>query len=186
MKIAVVSDVHGNVPALEAVVDDIEKWHPDEVIVNGDLVNRGPYSLMGLRYIQKCYPLAHILKGNHESFVLACADKQRDPAEPDFDLYRFTYWTANNLGQAIEEIKDWPDHLDLTELDGGSTFHITHGSRLGNRSGIYAETCDDELAAKLGDPCDLFVASHTHKPLIRHFNETLVVNTGSVGQPFRR
>jgi len=39
------------------------------------------------------------------------------------------------------------------------------------------------LPAKLGEPRDLFVGSHTHKPLLRRFNATLVVNTGSVGQP---
>lgn len=184
MKIAVLSDIHGNVPALEAVFDDLEQWRPDQVIFNGDVVNRGPYSLRGLQCIHKHYPSAHLLKGNHENFVLSCAETPQNPDTPEFDLYRFTHWTANTLGQTVEDIRLWPDHLDLTELEDGSTFHITHGSRLGNRSGIEAETPDEELAAKLGAPCDLFIASHTHKPLVRRFNGTLVVNTGSVGQPF--
>src|SRR5690606_27805253 len=77
----------------------------------------------------------------------------------------------------------WRDQLDLTDLEQGSSVHITHGSRLGNRDGISARTQDEELPAKLGKPRDLFVGSHTHKPLLRRFNGTLVVNTGSVGQP---
>ena len=72
---------------------------------------------------------------------------------------------------------------DLTGLDDGASLHITHGSRLGNRDGISARTREDELAGKLGEPRDLFIGSHTHKPLHRRFEGRLVVNTGSVGQP---
>lgn len=41
MKIAILSDIHGNLPALQTVADDIARWQPDQVIVNGDIVNRG-------------------------------------------------------------------------------------------------------------------------------------------------
>ena len=44
MKIALLSDIHGNVAALQAVLADIDAWQPDQVIVNGDVVNRGPDS----------------------------------------------------------------------------------------------------------------------------------------------
>jgi putative phosphoesterase len=183
MKIAVLSDIHGNVPALEAVLDDIERWRPDQVIVNGDLVNRGPYSLECLRLLDTRIPHYCSLKGNHESFVLYCADNPEDPEDPAADLRRFAYWTCERLGpQALEQLRAWDDHIDLTDLEGGS-FHVTHGSRLGNRDSIHARTNDEELPAKLGDSRDLFVASHTHQPLLRRFNDTLVVNVGSVGQP---
>jgi predicted phosphodiesterase len=184
MKIAVLSDIHGNVPALEAALEDLERWRPDEVIVNGDLVSRGPYSLEVLRLLQTRRPDCRFLTGNHETFVLSCADATPDPDDPTFDLRRFAHWSADRLGAAVEEIRAWDDHLDLTDLDDGSSVHITHGSRLGNRSGIQPETSDDDMAAKLGDPRDLFIGSHTHRPLLRRFNGTLVVNTGSVGQPF--
>ncbi|MGA7801151.1 MAG: metallophosphoesterase family protein [Gammaproteobacteria bacterium] len=182
MKIAVLSDVHGNVPALEAVLDDIHIWEPDQVIVNGDLVSRGPYSLQCLRLVQARLPGCRLLKGNHESFVLSCADQPRDPAGPTFDLDRFAQWTAQQLGAAVEEIRAWDDSVDLDDPDGGSA-HVTHGSRLGNREGIYPQIDDELLAARLGEPRDLFVGSHTHMPLLRRFNGTLVANTGSVGQP---
>jgi predicted phosphodiesterase len=182
MKIAVLSDIHGNVPALEAVLDDMAQWRPDEVIVNGDLVSRGPYSLESLGLIQTHYPHARFLKGNHEELVLSCADDPRDPADPMFDLYRFAQWTATRLRDTLDEIRDWPESIDLTDLEGG-LLHITHGSRLGNRAGIHPETTDDELSLKLGEPRDLFIASHTHRPLVRCYNGTLVVNVGSVGQP---
>jgi predicted phosphodiesterase len=184
VKIAVLSDIHGNVPALEAVLDDIERWRPDEVIVNGDVVSRGPYSLACLRLLQARLPDSRLLTGNHETYVLACVDRPPTPDEPTYDISRFAQWTASQLGAAVDELRGWGDHVDLAGLEGDSSVHVTHGSRLGNRSGITPETSDDDLAKKLGDPRALFIGSHTHRPLIREFNGKLVVNTGSVGQPF--
>ncbi len=183
MKIAVLSDVHGNVPALEAVLCDIEAWRPDEVIVNGDLINRGPYSLACLRLAQSRLPQCRFLKGNHEAFVLAASGAPGDPDDPTFDLNRMAWWTCAQLGAAVDEVRGWADHIDLTDLEGGS-LHITHGSRRSNREGIHPEMSEEELAARLGDPRALFIASHTHKPFVSRFNGNLVVNIGSVGQPF--
>lgn len=183
MKIAVLSDVHGNVPALEAVLEDLEAWQPDDVIVNGDLINRGPYSLAVLRLLEQRVPGCRFLKGNHESYVLRIAEMLADPESPGHDLDRFARWTADQMGEALERIARWADHLDLTDLPGGASFHVTHGSRLGNRDGIHPETDESRLAEKIGDPRDLFIGSHTHRPLLRRFQGNLVVNTGSVGQP---
>jgi len=186
MKIAVLSDVHGNVPALEAVLEDIAAWQPDRVIVNGDLINRGPDSPGVYRLLLSQVPQAILVKGNHETFTLRCADRPIPPRDdPRHDLEGFGRYTVRQMGQALDEVRPWPDHLDFTTDDGGS-IHITHGSRLGNREGILPETEGEELRAKLGEQRDLFIASHTHKPFIRHVDETLVVNTGSVGAPFDR
>lgn len=183
MKLAVLSDIHGNVPALAAVLDDIERWGADHLIVNGDLVSRGPHSLECLRLLQARAPGSHFLTGNHETYVLRCADQPADPESPTHDIDRFADWALRQLGAAVDDIRAWDDHLDLTDLEGAATAHVTHGSRLGNRDGISARTRDDDLPAKLGEPRALFIGSHTHRPLLRRFNGTLVVNTGSVGQP---
>lgn len=183
MKIAVLSDVHGNIPALEAVLEDILQWGADELIVNGDLINRGPYSLEVLRLLQNEWPAARFLRGNHENWVLYSAEQGPEPQSLTYEIDRFAHLTVSQMGEALSEVAAWDDHLDLTELEGG-TLHITHGSRLGDRHGIQPECDGEELAEKLGDPRDLFVASHTHRAFSRHFNGTLVINTGSVGQPF--
>jgi len=67
MKIAILSDIHGNLPALQAVAADIERWQPDLVVVNGEIVNAGPCS-------PSCIHLMHqqasfgwqVLRRNHE------------------------------------------------------------------------------------------------------------------------
>lgn len=183
MKLAVLSDVHGNVPALDAVLEDIAAWGADQVIVNGDLVSRGPCSRACLRLLRRARPGAHLLAGNHECYVLHCADTPVDPASPTHDIDRFARWAVAELGEALEELRAWDDHLDLTDLEAGASVHITHGSMLGNREGMSARLSDAELAARVGDPRDLFIGSHTHKPMLRALPDTLVVNTGSVGQP---
>ncbi len=186
MKIAVLSDIHGNVPALEAVLEDIERWQPDEVIVNGDLVNRGPLSLDALRLLQQRVPSSRMLMGNHERFVLSSVDNPSTPDQPTYELDLMAGWSARQLGDEVESLRRFPTHIDLTDLEGGSSLHITHGSRLGDREGIHPETEGDELARKLGEPRALFVSSHTHRAFIRDFNGALVTNTGSVGQPMDR
>lgn len=183
MKIAVLSDIHGNRPALEAVLDDIARFAPDAVVVNGDLVNRGPYSRDCLLRLRSAFPAARFLSGNHETYVLACADDPGDPAAPTYDMRRFTDWTVRQLGDELDALRHWPDHLDLADPAGG-LLHVTHGTRLGNRDGIHPDTAEADLPAKLGDPRDLFVTGHTHKPLVRRFGATCIVNAGSVGAPF--
>ncbi len=185
MKIAVLSDVHGNLPALEVVLEDIARWSPDRVIVNGDLINRGPCSLQVLQLLLQQHSDSTLLKGNHETFVLACGSKEEPRSGPVYEIRRFTHWTYAQLGVEMNRIATWDDSLDLDELDGGS-LHVTHGTRLGNRDGITPRTEEHELPKKIGDRRDLFVTSHTHWPFVRAYHGTLLVNSGSVGSPFDR
>jgi len=185
MKIAVLSDIHGNVPALEAVLADLDQWGPERVVVNGDLINRGPNSLPVLQMLLERLPTAVFLKGNHETYVLQCLEEDFPRDGPRYEMHRFAWWTFHQLGEEMRRVASWAANMDLTDLDGGS-LHFTHGSRLGNRDGISPRTTDEELPAKLGDRRDLFVASHTHLPMIRDFQGVLVVNSGSVGAPFDR
>ena len=53
MKIALLSDIHGNLPALHAVSEHLETWQPDQVIINGDIINRGPCSLETWQFVQQ-------------------------------------------------------------------------------------------------------------------------------------
>ncbi len=185
MKLAVISDIHGNVAALEAVIEDMESWRPDQVIINGDLINRGPDSRDCMELVKKHLGRSHILKGNHEEYVLECAAREFVPGDQYHELHRFAHWTIDQLGPLIEEVHGWHDHLDLTDPEGGE-FHVTHGTRLGKRDGIRSNTGREQLPEKLGNPGRLFITAHTHQPLVLDFDGTKVVNVGSVGSPFDR
>ena len=72
MKLAVIADIHANLPALRAVLDHVDAWQPDAVVVAGDIVNRG-LGAECLRLVLERQRLAgwRLVLGNHEEYVIA-------------------------------------------------------------------------------------------------------------------
>lgn len=185
MKVAVFSDVQGNLPAMEVAVEHILAWDPDLVVMDGDLVNRGPSSAACLDLFETLRQERGWLPvlGNHEVWVLRCAAQA--PATPlEADMRRFADWTLAQLAGREEHLESWPDHLTLHAPGDGSWVHVTHGTMAGSRDGISASVPDADLAAKLPPDIALFVTAHTHKPLERRLGATRILNVGSVGSPF--
>ncbi len=181
MKLAVLSDIHGNLPALRAVLDDIEKWQPDQVVVNGDVVNRGPFSRACLQLLLD--RRWQIIEGNHEAYVLETAASTEIQDELSFEINRHCYWTCDDLGDHIDDLAELPALVTLAAPDGGE-IRVTHASMQSNRSGIYPFSTDEQIKALMGQPPALFLVGHTHRPLMRRLNGSLVVNSGAVGLPF--
>jgi predicted phosphodiesterase len=191
MKIAVLSDIHANFAALQAVAEDIAAWAPDQVVMAGDLVNRGPRPAECLRFVQEQQrsrePRGWLsVVGNHEQFVIRHAHEHADPGEPQFEIRRSSYWTYQQLGRDVAALEAMPYALDLTTPDRhASRVRIAHASMRGTRDGVYEATTDDELRDQIGTPAPaVFCVGHTHMPLVRQVNGTLVVNAGSAGLPF--
>lgn len=185
MKIAVISDIHGNMPALETVTEDLEKWRPDLVVVDGDIVNRGPCSLATWQFVQKQVAENdwRVVKGNHEDYVLDCATPAQQFDPPTIKIRQYAQWTYEQLNGQITELAALPDEFSLHARDG-SEFRVVHASMRDNRDGIYPMTSDEELREQIAPAPAVFVTGHTHRPLIRQIDHTLVVNIGAVGAPF--
>jgi putative phosphoesterase len=185
MKIAVLSDIHGNLPALQTVADDIKSWRPDMVVVAGDVVNRGPLSLDCLKFVQEKQASAgwRVVRGNHEDYLLACARPEAPRQGPQYELWRFAFWTYHQLNGELLSLQQMPERFTWTAPDG-SEFRVVHGSMKNNRDGVYPENNDALLYEQIAPVPAVFVAAHTHRPLIRRFNDSLVVNVGAVGSPF--
>jgi hypothetical protein len=99
------------------------------------------------------------------------------------DVHRGSRWTYEQLGGEVASLDAMPFDLSLHAPDGGEV-RVTHASIRGLRDGIYPWTTNEELELKIGRPPALFLVGHTHLPLIRQLNGTLVVNAGSSGLPF--
>jgi predicted phosphodiesterase len=185
MKLAVLADIHGNFTALQAVTIHLEQWQPNHVIVAGDIINRGPRSLDCLRFVQNKQRSQGWLtiRGNHEDYVMTQAQPDTPRSGPVFEAHRSSYWTYQQLDEDVSALAAMPFQHQLPGPEGGLVC-ITHASMLGNRSGIYPVMSDDELREKIEPASSLFCVGHTHLPLIRHLNHTLVVNVGAVGLPF--
>jgi len=185
MKIAVLSDIHANYPALLTVSEHIEQWQPDVVIVNGDTVNRGPRPRECLQFVQEKEANQGwiVLKGNHEDYVISRADVTAPEGHPIYESFRMAMWTYLQLDGNVADLIRMPEQHELIAPDG-SIFRATHASMRNNRDGIYTFTTDEELALQIAPAPAVFVTSHTHRPLQRRLNGTQVINSGAVGLPF--
>lgn len=184
MKVAIFSDVQGVLPALEVVVDDILRWGADLVILNGDLINRGPLNRECLGMFQT-YQASHgwlPIKGNHEEYVLHCHRPPEDEIEAE--TRQFADWTFRQLGAGVQALEAWPDHLTFQGPGTDRWVHVTHGTLAGNRQGISRSVEDARLVGALPEGVELFVTAHTHKPLQRGYQGIRILNIGSVGSPF--
>jgi predicted phosphodiesterase len=184
MKIAVLSDIHGNWPALEATAADVDAWQPDLVLVNGDVVNDGPSNPACWQYVAERQRRDGwiVLRGNHEEYVAAWRDPATPRAGPAYDLIRLSRWTYEQMGGQVDELAALPERWETTATDG-SRLAAMHGTLLGNRAGIYPFTPDEEARRRVVPGSAVFLTAHTHVPHVRTLDGTLVVNTGSVGIP---
>jgi predicted phosphodiesterase len=185
MKVAVLADIHGNLSALERVTEHIAAWQADQVVMAGDVVNRGPQPRVCWQFIENRQQAAgwRLVRGNHEDYVLVHDEPDAPKSGPEFEIYRNSYWTYQKMEGKIGCLKAMPDQVSLTGPDGRE-LRIVHASMRGNRIGIYPETPDTMMAQLIAPPPALICVGHTHRPLLRQLNDTLVVNAGSVGMPF--
>ena len=185
MKIAVLSDIHGNFPALERITDHVENWKPDLVFVAGDIVNRGPRSHDCLNFLdnKKQESDWRIIRGNHEDYVISRAEPEDPKSGPVYDIYQPTHYTFEQLNYDISGLVSLSESITEYGPDQQEV-RMVHASMRHNRDGIYPETSVDDLKIQINPPPAVFITGHTHRPLVRKMGGTLVVNAGSVGLPF--
>jgi predicted phosphodiesterase len=185
MKVAVLSDIHGNMPALRTVVEHIDRWSPDLVVVGGDIINRGPMSgecLDAVLERQKSDGWK-LLRGNHEEMVLDCGDPTRPLSGPGFEMTRFAHFALAQVSGRVDQLRLLPDLIERSSPDG-RLLRVVHASMYSNRDGIYPMTENKDVRRKIAPAPAVFVTGHTHRPLVRSIDGGLVVNIGSVGSPF--
>jgi len=177
--VAILADVHGNLPALEAVLADVAARGIREVVVAGDLVGFGasPNAVVD-RLVGSG---ATLVLGNHEAdYVGGYADPATRSAWRANPGLAAMCWYLDRLGpDRAAVLTALPDRhwLDPATL-------VAHGSPRHVRDAVLAETPLQELAAMFGPaPPRLAFVGHTHLPLIRSVPWGRVVNVGSVGAP---
>jgi predicted phosphodiesterase len=178
----VLADIHGNLPALQAVAADIYRLRPDLVFVAGDFQNRGPNPREVTEYVAKSGWT--LLRGNHEDYVIRQSQRSRIQDVTEHYNWLPARWTADLTSDFVESIKRLPIATTLMGPDKLS-ITIAHGSPRSNNEGFFPTTTEAKAKEMIGsDPPSLLCVGHSHLPFVRRVNTTLLVNVGAVGFPF--
>jgi predicted phosphodiesterase len=172
MTVAALYDVHGNLPALEAVLADPRLVEAETVVCGGDLV-AGPLGAECLDAMLALGDRVRFVRGNGERNVLA-----RRPEHG-------SAWCADRLGDArLRELAGWPLTCEL-EVAGLERVLFCHATPRSDEEIVTRITPESAVAeALMGTSADVVVCGHTHVQFDRRIGALRLVNAGSVGLPY--
>ena len=182
MRIALFSDTHGNLPSTEAALAAIARARPDQVVCLGDVAMFGPQPREVLAAVAALD--CPVVMGNTDAWALDPAPTL--DADEDTIFYEtIEAWGATQL-TATEFAQIRAFRLTISvDLGDGNTLLCYHGSPRSFHEAVRAESSDDDLDAIFADdPAILCAGGHTHTVMVRRHRHRLIVNPGSVGQPF--
>ena len=179
MRLGLISDIHGNLLALDAVLGELNEAGVDRLVCLGD-VAAGPEPRETIERLRQVG--CPVVRGNWDTWVLEGVPPLQLQAGPK--LRDQGDWSGAQLTE--------PDKAFLRELQsqleldlGGTKVLCVHGSPRSVVEDIHATTSDEEVAQMFnGTRPAVLAAGHTHVQLARLHGTTLIVNPGSVGLPF--
>jgi predicted phosphodiesterase len=193
MRYALISDIHANLPALEAVLAEIDRLGTADVIYHlGDLVGYAPWPNETVERIRAA-GIAGVA-GNYDSTVATgykhCGCRYEDPRQEELSHLSYD-WTRHHVsGETRRMLGGLPFRIDLRPSGGhidGPTVTLLHGNQTLNTIYVTADR-PDAFLSKMGTSVgarrgDVVCFGHTHVPFHRIVDGVHFVNTGSVGRP---
>jgi putative phosphoesterase len=183
MRVAAIYDIHGNLPALEAVLQDIRQAEVDQIVVGGDVLP-GPMPRETIACLLDLDIPVRFIQGNGDREVLALMKGAEADAVPE--QYREAMrWNAKQLHPEDEELLgSWPKTLRM-KIDGVGEVLFCHATPRSDTEVFTRLTPEDRLLPIFaGLKVPLVVCGHTHMQFDRRIGKVRVVNAGSVGMPF--
>ncbi|MAT98036.1 MAG: phosphoesterase [Anaerolineaceae bacterium] len=183
MRVAAVYDIHGNLPALEAVLRVIEHMAVDAVVVGGDVV-AGPLPNETLQLLQSITLPPHFIRGNAESEVLRVLVGE-PPGGLSERADEEAHWLAKTLTPEHKQfVASWPAAVTL-EVAGWGQVLFCHATPRSDIQVFTRLTPEEKLLPWFKEVnASLVVCGHTHMQFERTVGNARVVNAGSVGMPF--
>jgi putative phosphoesterase len=179
MRVAALYDVHGNLPALEAVLAEVEALEVDAVVVGGDIAI-GPMPREALERLLTLGERALFVRGNGDREIAA------DPPGAGSGLWvERTRWSANQLGRGqLAWLAALPDTRPV-EVDGLGPVCFCHGSPRSDEEILTRISPEERVAAAVAGVAErVVVCGHTHVQFDREVAGKRLVNAGSVGMPY--
>jgi predicted phosphodiesterase len=183
MRVAALYDIHGNLPALEAVLDDVRRADVDQIVVGGDVVP-GPMPRESLTYLRDLDLPVQFIHGNGEREVLAQMQGAETTTVPK-PFREVVRWAAGQLDAELEQwLARWPSTLRVG-IRGLGEVLFCHATPRSDTEIFTRLTSDDNLLPILGGlDVPVVVCGHTHMQFDRMVGSARVVNAGSVGMPY--
>ena len=181
MRIALVSDIHGNLVSLESVLADIDREQVDQIVCLGDVPTFGPQPGEVLARLQALDCLC--VMGNHDLELIDLDSAQESIDGPPL-IADWIKWCASQLSKAdFEYLRSFQPLIEIS-LDPTTTLLCFHGSPRSNTDYILATTPIAELDEMLvGHTATVMAGGHTHMQMLRRYEDIIIVNAGSVGWP---
>lgn len=182
-RVAVMSDVHGVLPVLDAVLAEPDVRSADLIVVTGDHA-AGPQPAEVLDRLVSLGDRVVLVRGNADRELVALRRGQQvevaDQVVP---------WAATQLTDAQVQLLDRLPHPVVVDVDGFGPVVFCHGTPRNDEEVVLVDTRLDkwaEVFADLNPDQQTVVCGHTHMPFIRLVDRRLVINSGSVGMPYGR
>lgn len=182
MRIAFISDIHGNFTAFQAVLADINSQAVDRIVCLGDTITIGPQPIEVLNTLRelKCV----YVKGNHDAAVL----NPESAVQYDITghLIPDLHWCKDKLSPDDLEFIDSFKPIHEIQLPNANLILAFHGSPHSFTDIIQATTSPELLDEYLrGQKANIFIGGHSHIQMVRRYNNKLILNSGSVGNAFK-
>jgi putative phosphoesterase len=182
-RVAALYDIHGNAPALEAVLEDLSREGIEAIVVGGDVLP-GPMPMEALSRLMDQEIPVYFVQGNGEREALAIREGQA-PAEVPASAIDCLRWSGAQLSERQAGLlQSWPKTIELELHQHGSVL-FCHATPRSDHEIFTRSTPVEALHAVFQDVgVDVVVCGHTHMQFDRIVSGVRVVNAGSVGMPF--
>ncbi len=167
MRLGILADIHGNLPALDAVLCELERLQPDYVILDGDLINAVPFSAEVIDVVRARDWV--VVRGNHEFYLLNHGTPRAQPSTDDATNWGQLHWLLERISpDQAAYLGMLPDERTLY-LPGTQPIRVCHGVPGRNRVGFYTNQPAEVMAAELtGIGEQTVISAHTHVQVDRH------------------
>lgn len=183
MRVALISDIHGHMTALEAVLTDVRRRRRvDSIVCLGDVATLGPQPKQVLRKLQSLE--CDCVLGNHDAAILE-PEKSKELQVADPLLPTLTWCARQMTSDEIGYLKSFKETVTIS-LGNSLNIMCYHGSPKSNVDIILATTPEEKLNGLLQDcKATILAGGHSHIQMLRGFNGMTIINPGSVGSVFK-
>ena len=189
MKIGIITDVHSNIQALSAILDEFDRKNVDKIICCGDIIGIGINSEETVQALLKIKNKLIAVRGNHEQYLLnglpkEVHDNKRRMSEREIENHK---WNHRKLSeQSIEFLRqlETSQNIKLAE----KRFYIVHYPQQPDgtyKKHIKKPSAMENIEMFKGNDADIFLYGHTHTFCVNNIDDKWYINTGALGCPMK-